>query len=325
MNNDNPKYEQLDTQREREEGARLKSDRSPEELKQALLSEYSQTVAGTASALDKTRRLADELHKVADYFGAVKEAAQTNYNYVDQHTAKEQFGIGEEKIKDMFNVRWQNEFNMFSISGFHFLIDSLSWQLWNWDFDEEVILDRHEDLQVMMETFINSNRYEVFDEDVPKAKLPLPQPVMSLWTEGSRMPASVKANANGYHHSQSPLGKDGRRQATWDELINPLVTWDNKNIQIVTPTYIEDDSYSIGSVAAMFDTTPFNVLKMLQEDLLRTDTEDTEYIAFEIKGSVLNNFINEMFEIKRLVKKERLDNYKEKMKSLHGGQKSLNL
>ena len=75
----------------------------------------------------------------------------------------------------------------------------------------------------------------------------------------------------------------------------------------------------------MFDTTPFNVLKMLQEDLLRTDTEDTEYIAFEIKGSVINNFINEMFEIKRLVKKERLDNYKEKMKSLHGGQKSLNL
>jgi len=317
-----------------DKSSRLKSDRTFDETKESLLLEYDQTMDGTHNALIKTQRLAKELDLLADYFRTIKKVAKANYNYIDQHTAQEQFGIGEEKLKDIFNLRWQHEFNMFSISSFHFLIDGLSWKLWNWNFDEEAIEEKHQKLKEGMQYFINSKRYNVFDKDEANApfedhlktlaNLPLPKEVLSLWTSGSRMPAAVKANPLGFHHADSPF-EDGERIATWDELINPLVVWKDKNVEVFAPTYNDEENYTIGGIAAMFSTTPFTVLKMLQEDLLRTDTEEAEYISYNIKGSVLNNFINELFEIKRIVKETRLNNYKEKMKSLHGGQKSLDL
>lgn len=317
------KHTALDNNRS-EKTHELKSARSSATTKKQMLNEYSQTSQGAKSAATKVNLLVDELVILSQYFGLVEQASNVNFNHIEKTSAKKQFD-DESKLKDIFNLRWQHEFNMFSISSFHFLVDSLSWKLWNWDFDIEAVSERIEDLEDTLEHFINSNKYDVFDENVPTAKLPIPDPVMNLWTEGSRMPAAVKNNSQGFHLADSPRGDDAHRVASWEELLNPLLTWDDKNVHVTTPTYEDDEMYSIGGVAALFETTPFNVLTMLQEDLLRTDTEHEVYSAYEVKGSVLNNFINELLEIKRIVKKTRLANYKETMKSLHGGQKSLNL
>jgi hypothetical protein len=303
----------------------LKSKRTPQETQEAVAHEYLQTVQGTQSANEKLQNLIEELEELSFYLEGITKAADLNLSYIENEDATEQFNKAEKKLKDVFNLRWQHEFNMFSISQLHFLIDKLCWNLWNWDSDSESIRHKAKDLAEAMIHFIDNESYSVFDETTARAKLPLAQPVVSLWTEGSRMPAAVALNYKGYHLDKSPLGEDAHRTATWLELINPLVTWDNKNVHIVTPKYEEDDYYSIGEIAAVFDTTPFDVLQMLTEDLLRTDTEDTMYHAYKIKGSVINNFIEEMFEIKRIIKDQRLDSYREKMKSLHGGQKRLDL
>jgi len=213
--------EALDLGLVKSKGYKLKSDRTPAETKKALLEEYRQSIESTENAKKKLETLVEELQQVDRYLTSTEAAFKANHAHIDKYTAEEQFGKNEEKLKDLYNLRWQQEFNMFSSSSLHFLIDSLCWKLWNWDFNSEAVKEKVEIVLKSMEDFIDKERYCTEDEDSNSQKppQPLPQAVVSLWTEGSRMPAAVELNDGGFHQGKSPLGENGERTATWEELI----------------------------------------------------------------------------------------------------------
>tara|TARA_A100001037_G_scaffold86026_1_gene78125 strand:+ start:3757 stop:4716 length:960 start_codon:yes stop_codon:yes gene_type:complete len=319
MKNNNGKYKYEALDENEKSGVFDKAKLDEHEANAYVVNNYKHLSQATTVSRSKLGNLKRELDVLDKYLATIEMAA--NYNQGDLEKAK--VGVA----KDMFNLRWQDEFSMFATSGFNFVLDSLLWTLWNFDYDSELIEDKLHHLEDVIEDYKQSSSYRPKEDSKPHAHQPIPPEVLALWTEGKATPN--KHGSTGFHKHKSPIAKLGsseipHRGITWTELINPLVDLKGKNVHVGTPKFEDEDEITVGHLAALFLTTPFEIMKMFSEDVLRTDSPQntTPYLEYSIKGSVLNNFVDSLMAYKEL---HSLEAYYERMTALHNGQQSLDL
>ncbi len=325
---------------------RDKGQFSPEETKAGMLHALNNFVNSTKTTAAGFDGLIAGLIDLKEYIEHLGSASRYNLEYLQDNSSKEMFGEGLKDLelkdgkaqigKDVLNSRWQSEYLYFAATGYKLMLDRLSWQVWNWLYDPDTIDEANNHLQEQVTKSIGATQFNqlnslqdvvdkvnslrVDDDEVEGHTPVLPKQILTLWQEGPHSPIAKRIQHEGYHMNMRAIQKT--RPIYWHELLNPF--WDNteKNTEVQYPKYDDEELYEVGSIAAQMDTTPYEIICLLQDGLLITDTEDADYKDYQIQGSVLNCFVQAMIQVKRDSKAHRSE-YLDTVNALHAGQKRL--
>tara|TARA_B100000519_G_scaffold21802_1_gene15491 strand:+ start:13664 stop:14704 length:1041 start_codon:yes stop_codon:yes gene_type:complete len=322
-----------------------KGDFSPKETKAGMLQSLSSFLKSTKTTAAGFEGLISDLTSLKNYIEHLGNVSRYNVEYLQDNPSKEMFGAGKDNEfktgkaqtgKDVLNSRWQSEYLYFAATGYKLMLDKLSWMLWNWDYDPDTIEDANDHLKEQVEGSLGATQFNqlnslqdvvdkvnslrVDEEEVEGHTPVLPKQILTLWQEGPYSPIAKRIQHQGYHSNMRAIQK--KRPVYWHELLNPF--WDNKekNTEVQYPKFRDDEFYEVGAIAAQMDTTPYEIISLFQDGLFITDTEDDDYKNYEIKGSVLNCFVQAMIQVKRDSKAQR-SKYLDTANALHGGQKRL--